>query len=196
MYEKMEGIIIAVTNRHLCRGDFLETVRRLADSDVDSIILREKDLSEEEYTRLAETVLNICEGKKRCILHTYIDVAKRLNCPYIHLPLPELLQMAEAEPEQRFPFLKIGVSVHSKEESIRAWKAGADYLIAGHVFTTDCKKGVPPRGLGYIQEVSRAVEIPVYGIGGITRRNMAEVVRAGAKGVCIMSGMMNESCIF
>lgn len=196
MYDKMDGTIIAVTNRHLCRGDFLEAIRRLADSDVDSIILREKDLSEEEYTRLADEVLNICGGKKRCILHTYIDVAKRLNCPYIHLPFSELLEMVQAEPEQRFPFLKIGASVHSKEEAIRAWKAGADYLIAGHVFATDCKKGVPPRGLDYIREVSRAVEIPVYGIGGITRENMAEVIQAGAKGVCIMSGMMNESFIF
>lgn len=187
----MSEKIIAVTNRHLCPADFLDVIRRLSESDVESILLREKDLSQEEYTRLAEAVLDICRGKKHCILHTYIETARILHHPYIHLPLKTLASLKEEKPEQLSFFHKIGASVHSREEAVQAWKAGADYLTAGHVFATDCKKGVPPRGLSYINEVSGAVPIPVYGIGGITRGNMDQVIQAGAKGVCIMSGMMN-----
>ena len=182
--------IIAVTNRHLCHTDFLDVIRQLSQSDVDYIVLREQDLSIEEYTTLAKEVLDICRDKKCCILHTYVEAAKTLDVPYIHLPLKMLLNLKEEKPETFSFFRRIGASVHSREEAIQAWKAGAAYLTAGHVFATDCKKGVPPRGLEYIKEVSEAVPIPVYGIGGITRENMDMVVKAGAKGVCIMSGMM------
>lgn len=182
--------IFAITNRHLCKNGFLEVIRRLTESGVDGIILREKDLKEEEYLKLAEAVLGICEGKKRCILHTYVDAAGKLGCTDIHLTLPLLLSLSQHEPERLQGFSKIGASVHSAEEARKAQNAGAGYLIAGHVFATDCKKGVEPRGLDFIRGVSRAVDIPVYGIGGITRENMMQVIHAGADGVCMMSSMM------
>ena len=72
--------IIAVTNRKLCHIDFLEQIEALAKSEVDSIILREKDLSEDEYYVLAKNVLRICEKyNKECVLHNFVGVAKRLN---------------------------------------------------------------------------------------------------------------------
>ena len=46
--------VIAVTNRHLCEGDFLRQVERVASLGVRAVILREKDLSPAEYTVLAE----------------------------------------------------------------------------------------------------------------------------------------------
>ena len=46
---------IAVTNRHLCEGDFLERIRQIAQGDeYNAILLREKDLSHEEYEELAD----------------------------------------------------------------------------------------------------------------------------------------------
>ena len=51
---------IAVTNRHLCEGDFLERIRQIAQGDeYNAILLREKDLSHEEYEELAKKVLKI-----------------------------------------------------------------------------------------------------------------------------------------
>ena len=40
-------------------------------------------------------------------------------------------------------------------------------MTAGHVYVTDCKKGLPPRGLEFLKEVCTKVTIPVYAIGGI-----------------------------
>ena len=67
---------------------------------------------------------------------------------------------------------------------------GAAYLIAGHIFETDCKKGLPAKGLPYLEEICRAVTIPVYAIGGIDAGKMKSVEMAGAKGACLMSGLM------
>lgn len=48
------------------------------------VILREKDLSESEYEELAKKVIEICPN---VILHSYINVAKKIGVKRIHLPL-------------------------------------------------------------------------------------------------------------
>ena len=65
--------------------------------------------------------------------------------------------------------------------------------LAGHIFATDCKKDLPPRGLEFLKEVCNSVTIPVYAIGGIKLSDvqMDEIIKCGAKGGCIMSGMMS-----
>ena len=69
---------ICVTNRRLCRDDFLGRVERIAGSgSADAILLREKDLPEEEYRVLAEQVLKICERNSvTCLLHTCSSAAR------------------------------------------------------------------------------------------------------------------------
>ena len=84
-----------------------------------------------------------------------------------------------------------GFAVAEGAEAVTAAEKGADFLIAGHIFATDCKKGVPPRGLGFLTDVISNVEIPVYAIGGINDANMQSALDCGAAGVCIMSGYMN-----
>lgn len=179
--------IIAVTNRKLCHVDFLEQIEALAKSEVDSIILREKDLSEDEYYVLAKNVLRICEKyNKECILHNFVEVAKRLNYRKIHLSLP----MLEKHYNEVKNFEKVGVSIHSLEEGKRAINLGATYLTAGHIFTTDCKRDLEPRGVDFLENICSSVNIPVYGIGGISEDNIKLVKDTGAKGACLMSSLM------
>ena len=176
--------LIAVTKRKLCEREFLEQIERLAKSDIEAIILREKDLDETAYEALAESVLKLCgRYQKPCILHTFTDAAMRLGCPAIHLPLPVLL----AQKEKLAGFKQIGVSVHSVEEARVAEAAEASYLTAGHIYETDCKRGLPGRGLSFLKEVCENVSIPVYAIGGITPEKLPELKAAGAAGGCIMS---------
>ena len=179
---------ICITNRHLVKGDFLRQLQTVLHRQCDEIILREKDLSEEEYETLARQVLSITKNSPvSCTLHTYVDVAIRLGVPSIHLPFSMLESMTA---KQKQSFTSIGVSVHSTAEADTAWKAGATYLIAGHIFTTDCKKDVPPRGLDFLKEVCGCVPIPVYAIGGICKTNIPDCIHAGAAGICMMSDYM------
>ena len=75
---------------------------------------------------------------------------------------------------------------------MEAEQLGAAYVTAGHIFTTDCKKGLPPRGLDFLKNICDAVTIPVYGIGGIKfdPQQWNSLKKQGACGGCIMSGMM------
>ena len=183
--------IIAVSNRKLCERPFTEQIERVCQIKPEAIILREKDLSEEEYKILAERIMEICtQYQVTCILHTFWKTAAKLGCTSIHLPMAELRKLPEEEKKQ---FKEIGTSVHSLEEAEEAVNLGATYLTAGHIYATNCKKGVPPRGLEFLKEVCSKVKLPVYAIGGIrfAQEQWEELKRAGAKGGCIMSGMMN-----
>ena len=184
---------ICVTNRTLCRDDYLTRIEYIAEKGVaDAILLREKDLTEREYYELAEKVLSICKRhNRRCILHTYYKAAKELGCREIHLPLPVLQKMRE-EGEKEW-FTTVGTSVHSLKQAELAMHLKADYMTAGHIFETDCKKGLPGRGISFLRKVVRESAVPVYGIGGISADNAGQVREAGAAGVCIMSGFMLES---
>ena len=178
--------IICVTNRKLCRGNFLERIERIASAHPYGIILREKDLEENAYKVLAEEVKKICERNNvRCILHSFRLTAEELGTEYLHMPLPVLRQMKE-KPKVNF----LGVSCHSVSEVHEAVKLGADYVIAGHIFETDCKKGLSGRGLEFLHEVCGNTNVPVYAIGGISAENANEVIGAGAEGICIMSSIM------
>lgn len=181
---------ICVTNRKLVSGDFLSQIERVLTQKPYALILREKDLSETEYEKLAGQVKKLCDGSETIlILHSFSDVAKRLGADNLHMPLSAFLQMSE---EEKSCFKRIGVSTHSVEDAILAERNGATYVTAGHVFATDCKKGVPPRGLTFLREVCDAVSIPVYAIGGIHEQNMEECKGQGAAGVCMMSEYMRS----
>lgn len=180
--------IICITNRGLCDGDFLERLEGIAAAKPRAVILREKDLSPEDYRALAAQAMAICERHGvECILHSFADVAAELGAEAVHLPLPVLRNLKDREKAR---FLRIGASCHSVEDALEAQQLGCSYITAGHVFDTDCKRGLPGRGLDFLRRVCAAVDIPVYAIGGVSVENVAAVRSAGAAGACVMSGAM------
>lgn len=187
--------MLAITNRHLCSNDFLSQIQHICTLNKKSaviksvsIVLREKDLSPNDYKELASKVLKICKNNgTECILHTYYKAALDLNCNKIHLPL----QVLKDNPNICKEFNKVGVSIHSLDEALEAVNLGATYITAGHIFPTECKKGVPPRGLSFLSSVCSSINIPVYAIGGISFANAQEAINAGSDGICVMSGIMD-----
>ena len=89
-------------------------------------------------------------------------------------------------------YKKIGVSIHSIDEAKEVENLGATYIVAGHIFKTDCKKDLEPRGLKFIQELSLILTIPIFAIGGINQENSHLVINSGAFGVCMMSSLMKD----
>ena len=180
--------IICVTNRHLCNDDFLKRIEKICKCRPSSIILREKDMSEDDYTALAAEVINICRSYDvPCTLHSFVNAAIKLKADRIHLPL-HILRTLGSEDKRHFSV--IGASCHSVEEAEEAISLGAGYITAGHIFDTDCKAGLPGRGLDFLRNVCEHSSVPVYAIGGISPGNIDDVINAGADGVCIMSGFM------
>lgn len=179
MYE-----LICVSNRHIFydtfgrSASFENRIRRILSCGI-GVILREKDMGEDEYYALLRAI-----GDSRVTAHTFAGAARRFGCRSVHLPLSVLRDTDVSDIEY------VGSSVHSAAEAAEAEALGASRITAGHVFATDCKKGLKPRGTDFIAGVAAAVKIPVYAIGGISPDNAQETVKAGAAGVCVMSGFM------
>lgn len=186
--------IIAVTNRHLCHRPFTEQLQLICNYHPNAIILREKDLTEDDYTALLYEAKKICNSYQvRLIPHTFIESARKLGFSEIHLPFSIFEEICLPEHESlRASFSSIGTSIHSVEDAKKAESMGASYLTAGHIYITDCKKGLAPRGLTFLKDVCQNVQLPVYGIGGINLdpRKLEEILASGAAGGCVMSGMM------
>lgn len=180
--------ILCITNRKLCKGDFPARIAAIAAQQPAGIILREKDLPEPEYAALAEQIMKICSTHGvPCILHSFPQTAAALHADFLHLPLPVLRGLPDAA---RTALPAFGVSCHAVGDAQEAAAAGASYLIAGHIFATDCKKGLPGRGLAFLHDVCSSVTLPVYAIGGISPDNAGAVMQQGAAGICVMSGLM------
>ena len=188
--------LICVTNRHLFddienaggQPSFLARLEQIAAAHPAAIVLREKDMEEGAYEVLARDVQRICRRHQvPFIAHTYAGVAAQLGADALHLPLPLLRRLRESG--AALPAY-LGTSCHSLEDVREAERLGCSYLIAGHIYATTCKPGLPPRGLAFLREVTAAAELPVYAIGGITPARLREVLAAGAAGGCAMSSMM------
>ena len=63
----------------------------------------------------------------------------------------------------------------------------------GHIFPTFSKdKPTPPIGTAAIRPIRNAAQLPVIAIGGIDHDNAAEVIRAGASGIAVISAVSDS----
>jgi thiamine-phosphate pyrophosphorylase len=191
--------LIAVSNRLLCRegpDGFIPRIEKIAASGIDALILREKDLVPGEYEALARDVSALCAGRcVRFIPHTFINAAFSTGSRCLHLPwdgFRSVLSDPAGGSVLKKQGLSFGVSVHSVEEALKAQEQGASWVIAGHVFATDCKQGLDPRGPEFLAGVCRAVRVPVYAIGGVSEHTISAAAKTGAAGACIMSSLMQS----
>lgn len=185
--------LIAVTDSASCPRPLPEQIERLAkltELRPQAVILRAKSLDKAAYRTLALQAQQSCKAAGiPLILHSDWQLARELGISMLHLPLALLRQISEYE---RAYFTWLSTSVHSVGEAQEAQALGATVLIAGHIYTTQCKAGLAPRGFGFLRAVCSTVSLPVYAIGGIgfDAAQHAELQANGARGACVMSAYM------
>ncbi len=136
--------------------------------------------------RIAHALLQRGAPAERLVIHDHVDVAWLLSVPAVQCGRRS---PPAAAVRDKFPTLTIGVSVHSVQEALQAERAGADYVLFGHVFPTASKAGRPAQGLARLREVTRSVRLPVMAIGGVTPRRLAGLAAAGAAGAAVQRGV-------
>jgi thiamine-phosphate pyrophosphorylase len=87
----------------------------------------------------------------------------------------------------------IGYSTHTLEQVKSANDSSADYLALGPIFSTRSKlKADPVVGLDLLGRARRLTRKPLVAIGGITRKNCASVIQAGADAVAVISDLLDS----
>ena len=154
----------------------MQQIEKALQSKPWGLLLREKDLGHAEYAELAAQIAPLCraQGVQFIAYHPHAG-------EFTHMPFSQAMPVKQ-------PF---SVSIHSVEEAVAAQELGAAFVIAGHIFATQSKPGLPPRGLDFLRAVCESVRIPVFAIGGISSENAQSCVDTGAAGVCRMSAWFN-----
>jgi thiamine-phosphate diphosphorylase len=84
--------------------------------------------------------------------------------------------------------LIIGASVHDAEHARAAAGAGADFLIAGTLWPSGSHPGRPGQGIDWLRDLA-LLQVPLVGIGGVSRARAGELRRAGVHGAAVVSGV-------
>lgn len=180
--------VICITDRHLCHRPFQDQMRIVTALNPKAVILREKDVMEDTYRILAERILPVCEENGvPMIVHTFYQVALDMGIDRLQIPLAQLRELPE---ETRKQFSVLGTTVHSVEDAKEAVSLGATYLTASLASGGSHEYGTQNRLLDFLEEVSSAVDIPVYALGGASREQLDDCLDRGAAGICMMSRLM------
>ena len=125
------------------------------------------------------------------IINDHLDLALAVGADGVHigqddLPLSKVREIVG-------PDLLIGVSTHSPEQANAAVSGGADYIGVGPLFATKTKIDVcQPVGLDYLEYIVKNLAIPFVAIGGIKENNLAEVIKAGARTVALVTEIVGD----
>jgi thiamine biosynthesis protein ThiS len=152
---------------------------------VDVIQIREKDLAPPDLALLARSVLQAVQDPTRTMINGSREIAIELG---IGLHLPESAQRVDESGQIAFPLLSR--SVHTAESARNS--AWVDFVIAGHVYPTASKPGLPPIGLDGLASIVAASPVPLIAIGGITPDRVREVLACGAAGVAVLSAINDD----
>ncbi|EJQ41723.1 thiamine-phosphate pyrophosphorylase [Bacillus toyonensis] len=185
----MKNELHVISNGHMPFEELVNVAMQI-ESEIDYLHIREREKSTKELYKGVESLLKKGFPASKLVINDRIDIAILLNIPRVQLGY----RSADVRlVKEKFSYLHVGYSVHSLEEAIVAFKNGADSLVYGHVFPTDCKKGVPARGLEEISDIASCLSISITAIGGITPENTVDVLTNGVSGIAVMSGIVSSS---
>lgn len=182
--------VYVITDSHRARGrSHYEITEAAVRGGATAVQLRMKEEPARVILEEARRIESLCrEAGVTFIVNDRIDVALAAGAAGVHVGQDDLPAGSARALLGVGPLL--GVSAATEAEAVEAWRRGADYLGVGAVFATGTKADAgAPVGPGRIAAIRRSVPLPIVGIGGITAANAAEVIRAGAVGVAVITAV-------
>jgi thiamine-phosphate pyrophosphorylase len=202
-------LLYAITSRRLLPGDeparrdrLLELARQWTEGGVDFIQVREKDLPLTELQPLAARIVEaVRAATKNAPRRTHVlvngpaQLALDAGADGVHLHAnagPAALRAASQVYDRAGRELTVSAACHSPEEIRQA--NGATLLLFSPVFEKVTGQGMS-RGQGIAAlraAVDQAQPAPVLALGGVTEKNAAACVQAGAAGIAAIRLFLGE----
>lgn len=183
-----------VTDYRLPFNELLEKTKEALIGGVSIVQYRAKNKGTKEMCKEAKKLKKLCdEFGALFLVNDRIDVALAVKAHGIHIGQDDMeVSIArEIMPKDAV----IGVTVHNKEEALKAIKEGADNLGVGALFSTNSKEDATLMTLETLREIKSVSNIPLYGIGGITPYNLNDDILENLNGVAVISALLNSDNI-
>lgn len=192
---KEDLLLYAVTDRSWLNGETLYAqVEKALKGGVTFVQLREKALDEQAFLEEAKEIQKLCaQYHVPFVINDNVEIAAAIGADGVHVGQSD---MEAGDVRRRLgPDKIIGVSAQTAEQALRAQEHGADYLGVGAVFPTGSKADATEVSRETLEEICRAVDIPVIAIGGIGRENVMELKGSGICGIAVISAIFAQKDI-
>ncbi len=192
-----ETDIYSITASQFSRGrSNIDVARQILEASVKIIQYREKDFSMLQKYRECVAIRDLTARYGACfIVNDDVHLALAVESDGVHVGQDDL--PPEKVREIIGDKMVLGLSTHSPEQAQKAVESGvADYIGVGPLYQTFTKKDVQPAvGLQYLDYVVSNHRIPFVAIGGVKENNVAEVIKHGAKCVCLVTEIVGAEDI-
>jgi thiamine-phosphate pyrophosphorylase len=180
-------LYVVITEAFCAGRTSLTVLDRVLAAGVRIVQLREKDLEDRRYYKLAAEYRRLTQAAGALlIIDDRTDIVLAAGADGVHLGQTDL---PVAAARQIAPELIIGASTHSLEEALAAQNDGAGYINIGPIFATPSKPAAIPLGVEALKRITPHLKIPWSTMGGINQRNIAQVVAQGARHPAVMSAV-------
>lgn len=148
------------------------------------IQVRDKSLPDDARLRLArETVRRAHAAGARVLVNGSLELARAAGADGVHLDAAAAAKL-DARPDCAW----VGASCHDAAELAQAAAIEADYALLSPVLPTLTHPGAPTLGWDAFAALAATSPIPVYGLGGLERGDLARAQSHGAHGVALLRG--------
>jgi len=187
----VSGLYLILDQEALSGRDLTDVASAAITGGVRWIQYRSKNLSKREsfYNSRRLRELTSRNGV-RLIINDRVDLALAVEADGVHLGQTDLPLSAARSVLGKGRI--IGVSAHTMEQAKEAESEGADYLGIGPAFPSVTKQERPPLGCETLRRIRAEIRIPILAIGGITARNLREIMATGVDGVAVISAVISR----
>jgi thiamine-phosphate pyrophosphorylase len=171
------------------RFSHMEITRLAIAGGADTIQYRQKSGTTREMIEIARNMKRLCsEAGVTFIVNDRLDVSIAAEADGVHLgqddfPIPMARELLG---EGRI----IGGSAATMDDARKCLSEGADYVGFGPVYPTSSKDDAGPvSGIDILKQVVEIIPLPIIAIGGVGAENIPDVMRAGARGIAVISAV-------
>ena len=170
-------------------ADLVDVVTSTIAAGVTCVQLRWKGCTDRELFNLAARFVDVTNSAGiPFIVNDRLDLALAVGADGVHLGVDDL--PIDAARELAGTDFIIGYSPET-DAQIQASDAYVSYLGIGPVFTTSTKLDAGSQlGVNEFARRRALTDLPVVAIGGITERNAAQPIAAGADGIAVVSAIL------
>lgn len=193
MGKNISGLYLILDQRYASR-DIVSIAEAAVEAGVDVLQYREKIRSKKDALTVAKKLRDVT-GKAGIIFIVNDDpaIALAVDADGVHLGQEDI--PAEVARKILGAEKIIGISTHSDKEALAADRLEVDYIGFGPIFHSSTKMVALPHGPEGIKRIRNSVSVPIIAIGGITEENAADVMKAGASGVAVISAILSAQDI-
>ncbi|MDA0654970.1 MAG: thiamine phosphate synthase [Proteobacteria bacterium] len=182
--------ILLITDRKQAVRPLIEVVAAAFDGGCRWVMLREKDLGDDDRLALLHRLLEIAQPyNATVIVNGDLEAALSAGAHGVHLPQKNIDPTTARE--RLGENALIGVSTHTLAEAQTAAAGSADYITLSPVHLSPSKPGygpaLTPDGFA---KIAAQIPLPVLALGGVEAANTPPLMASGAAGIAIMGTIM------